>query len=106
VLRATSLPRWLGLKPKSYVSITIGSSLTQKTLKAKGNDPEWRQQLILYVLRVCEMSKMTWTLSSDASGSSSNCVIEIVRVSKLFGKKVIARWDDIVLPSAGADTGQ
>ncbi|KAG5635373.1 hypothetical protein H0H81_011482 [Sphagnurus paluster] len=98
--------KWLGLKPKSYVSITIGSSLTQKTLKAKGNDPEWRQQLILYVLRVCEMSKMTWTLSSDASGSSSNCVIEIVRVSKLFGKKVIARSDDIVLPSAGADTAQ
>ncbi|KAG5635400.1 hypothetical protein H0H81_011392, partial [Sphagnurus paluster] len=33
-----------------------------------------------------------------------SCVVEIVRVSKFFGKKVIAKWDDITVPSVGDDT--
>ncbi|KAG5635675.1 hypothetical protein H0H81_010433, partial [Sphagnurus paluster] len=76
----------LGQKPTSYVSITVGSSLAQKTLNAAGSNPQWNQ-----------------LLEFDDLGSSSSCVIEIIRVSKFFGKKVIAKWDDIVVPSGGAD---
>ncbi|KAG5649506.1 hypothetical protein H0H81_003393, partial [Sphagnurus paluster] len=86
-LKASSLPTHLGQKPKSYVSIKIGSSLAQKTFKATGDNPEWNQ-----------------VLTFDVPESSMSCVVEIVRVSKFFGKKVIAKWDDITVPSVGDDT--
>ncbi|KAG5641952.1 hypothetical protein DXG03_003922, partial [Asterophora parasitica] len=77
---ATNLPGFFSHQPRCYASIAVGSGPEQTTEAVKGASPAWDKTFIF------------------EATSTSTFSINIVRESRWFGRKVIAKLEDVVIP--------
>ncbi|KAG5641670.1 hypothetical protein DXG03_004519 [Asterophora parasitica] len=79
---AINIPSIFFRRPRCYASITLGSGPAQETAVVKGANPAWTKTFIF------------------EAAPSSTFSINIVQKSSIFGRNVIAKLEDLVIPSA------